>query len=278
MKNENLNNAIHAAMSTSGATAEQTETLKAATLSDLVAALNEDATILPYVQQRAAEQKKEQIRKKAEQFAAEYAEDAIAMFKAFIADPFTTFSVISENTKKGEKSRSFELAERKYQVSFYQVERAFQLMKSKDTDESGNPLPNKSVTIAADPQFEIKLRMFLDNLAKNIAGDLGAKAPVLTDKQAEQKTGDFAQNSRAALEKQLNAVVSAILPGEVCPKMIKADVKFLGLALTRVRYTRVTMANEKGLMNALFAALKVRTEKAAYDFQSKARCHRAKKD
>lgn len=278
MKNENILNAIHATMSTSGATAEQTEILKAATLSDLVAALNEDATILSYVQQRAAEHKKEEIRKKAEQFAADYEKDATAMFKAFIADPFTTFSVVSENTKKGENSRSFELVERKYQVGFYQVERAYQLMKSKESDENGNPLPNKAATIAVDKQFEIKLRMFLDNLAKNIAGDLGTKAPVLTDKQAEQKTGDFALNSRSALEKQLNAVVSAILPEEVCPKMIKADVKFIGLALTRVRYTQVTMANEKGLMNTLFAALKVRTEKAAYKFQSKAACHRAKKD
>ncbi|MBN3028364.1 hypothetical protein JXX19_18355, partial [Ruthenibacterium lactatiformans] len=70
------------------------------------------------------------------------------------------------------KTNAYKVADVKKQLNFYDLNRAFQLKHSKELDANGNPILNKAVTVANDDNFDLYLRMFLDNIAQSIADDI----------------------------------------------------------------------------------------------------------
>lgn len=202
--------------------------------------------------------------------------DRDAMFAAFISDPFYTGKVIRADKKTG----AYVVADVKRQLNFFDLERAFQLSKSKETDANGFAIPNKTATLGASKDWDILFNMFIDNLVKSMAADVTAKAPSLTDPTfAAKAEKDMEGYGLAKLEAQLRKVVAAILGDEISPKMLKQDVKFLREALTDVKFTDIRVKNEKAMMGALFMALKVRTtEDGNYSIISRMKMHKAKKE
>lgn len=201
--------------------------------------------------------------------------DKEAMFTAFIDNPF----FVSKRIVMDKKTNAYKVADVKKQLNFYDLNRAFQLKHSKELDANGNPILNKAVTVANDDNFDLYLRMFLDNIAQSIADDIKIASPALTDLQA-QKKAESGMNGigLAKMEEQLRKVCAAICPESVLPKMLKEDVKFIKISAANVKYDAIQVFNEKNMMNSIFAAIKTRKEGGKYKMTSKAVCHRAKKE
>ena len=79
-----------------------------------------------------------------------------------------------------------------------------------------------------------------------------------------------------ALESQLNAIINAILPQEIAPKMLKADVKAIRLACVQDKMLKFTIQNEARIINKIFNAIEIRMNEKAYTLESRAHCHKAK--
>ena len=167
----------------------------------------------------------------------------------------------------------------KKQLNFYDLNRAFQLKHSKELDTNGNPILNKAVTVANDDNFDLYLRMFLDNIAQSIADDIKIASPALTDLQAQSKA-EFGMEGIGItkMEEQLRKVCATICPESVLPKMLKEDVRFIKRSASNTKYDTIQIFNEKSLMNLIFAAIKTRKEGGKYKMTSKAACHRVKKE
>lgn len=157
-------------------------------------------------------------------------------------------------------------------VNWFAIERAYQMHKSTSKDAKGNITPNKSVTIAADASYLCKLNAFIDNVAIAKVGEVGATFTSPMAVESKKKLGMVA-HSLDALEKQLNMVVKAMF-GESAPKMIRADVRYIQTAVAKASDCKITSASEKVFADAIVCAVIVRKAGKAYDFQSKAACHK----
>lgn len=251
---------------------EEQATLDAMTLQDWCDALNAKVPCLSFADAAAKAATKAAKDGKAADL---LKLDRDAMFASFISDPFYTGKVIRADKKTG----AYVVADVKRQLNFFDLERAFQLSKSKETDANGKAIPDKTATLGVSKDWDILFNMFLDNLVKSMAADITAKAPSLTDPTFAAKAEKGMDGvGLAKLEAQLRKVVAAILGDEIAPKMLKQDVKFLREALTDVKFTDIRVKNEKAMMGALFMALKVRTEDGSYSIISRMKMHKAQKE
>ena len=157
-------------------------------------------------------------------------------------------------------------------ANFLKVERAFQCHKSTQKDEKGNILPNKSVTIASNKNYDLMLAAFVDNVAIATSQEIKSQfdSPMAV---ASKKALNMEKTSNTALIEQLNIVVTAIM-GKDAPKMIAADLKYIKIAVSKAADCKVTMARETTYYNAIVEAIDVRKNNRAYTFQSKAACHK----
>lgn len=76
------------------------------------------------------------------------------------------------------------------------------------------------------------------------------------------------------LEKQLNTILSFLLPDDIEIKAIKADVTYLKLALIRAKGGTMTIMKEKTFVSEIFTVLNYRKNKIAYTFQTKLNAHK----
>ena len=254
---------------------EEHATLDAMTLQDWCDALNAKVPCLAFADNAAKAATKAAKDGKAADLLKLLKLEHDAMFASFIADPFYTGKVIRADKKTG----AYVVADVKRQLNFFDLERAFQLSKSKETDANGKAIPDKTATLGASKDWDILFNMFLDNLVKSMAADVTTKAPSLTDPTFAAKEEKGMEGvGLAKLEAQLRKVVTAILGDEIAPKMLKQDVKFLRESLTDVKFTDIRVKNEKAMMGALFMALKVRTEDGSYSIISRMKMHKAQKE
>lgn len=219
--------------------------------------------------------KKETEKIKAAKCAEFLSMDKETMFTAFIENPF----YMGKRIQLNKKTNAFSVVDVKRQLSFYDLERAYQIQNSTETNEKGEAMPNKTVTIAVNAHYDCLLRMFLDNICRAIADEVKTSAPELTDTvAAHKKEAGMEGFGLAKLEEQLRKVCAAVCPESVLPKMLKVDVKFIEYAATRVKYQSIQVFNEKAMINAIFMAIKTRKEGGKYEMISRAACHRVKKE
>lgn len=204
--------------------------------------------------------------------------DRVAMFTDFINNPMAETVRLKQDIKTGE----YALTNGEKQISFMQLESAFQkLHGTKHAD--GSVEADTEKTLAQSKRYYAMLAYFVDNLMRNIAGDLSEQAkkvnvPTLTTKQDRPADYDFSGSSLSALESQLRAIVNTILPADMSVKMLKVDVKALKQAATTEKVMKFTMANESRMMDKIFAAIRIRMNDEAYELASKAKAHKPAKE
>ena len=184
-------------------------------------------------------------------------------FVEFINNPlYTAFKLGIDK-----ESEDYTIVERPRQIGFKQLDDAYAKL-GKDTK-----------TLANSMRYYGMISLFVHNLARNIAGDLSVENHKVTvpefygEKECEF---DFSGCSMVALESQLNAIINAILPQEIAPKMLKADVKAIRLACVQDKMLKFTIQNEARIINKIFNAIEIRMNEKAYTLESRAHCHKAK--
>lgn len=203
------------------------------------------------------------------------ADDRKAMFLEFINNQTCTTVRLKQDSKTGE----FSIKEGSKQITFSKLEKAWQAKKGvKKAD--GTIIPDLSATLAKSKRYYAMLTYFVDNVGRNIAGDLSEQAkkvtaPALTAGDAsERKEWDFSGDSISALEKQMNALVGTILPPDLTIKMKRADVRAILKAATKENMLKFTLKNEEFFMSRLFVAMETRLNDRAYELVSKAAAHK----
>lgn len=197
-----------------------------------------------------------------------------AMFKAFLANPHYKVRVIKQDPKSGE----YKLVERSVELSFPKLEREYQLACSNDKDSQGNPVPDKSKTLARDKKWELMLNMLVDNIARYNADEIGATAPTSTLEAAQRKAFGFEKTSLKGLMEQANIVANAILPEDLAVKLISVHTKYLVAASTSYRNREIVGSKEEVMVSALFATIDSHLNGTKLVFVSKAKIHKAKND
>lgn len=203
--------------------------------------------------------------------------DRANMFINFINNPMAASVRLKQDAKTGE----YALTSGEKQISFMQLEKAFQMLHgTKHAD--GSVEADTSKTLAQDKHYYAMLTYFVDNLTRNIAGDLSEQvkkvsAPALTSKEEKPTEYDFSGMSINALEAQLNILVSTILPAAMSVKMRRVDVKALKQAATTEKMMKFRMNDEGRMLNKIFAAVRIRMNDEAYELTSKAKAHKEAK-
>lgn len=206
-------------------------------------------------------------------------DDRAQMFVAYINDPTVPIVKLAQSKTTGE----YKLTHGKRNIPFAKLEATYQRINgTKHAD--GTVDPDKSKTLTQSKRYAAMLSYFADNMTRLIAGDLsenGSKkvsVPSLTAGTADQrKEYDFTGSSINALESQLNAIVSTILPADMVVKMKRVDVRALKQAATKEKLLDFTMKNETDLLAHIFAAVKVRMNDDIYKLSSNAKAHKEKK-
>lgn len=197
------------------------------------------------------------------------------MFIEYINNPFVKLVRVKENAK----TKEHELTASKKQIPFSRLEAAYQA-EGCPVLADGKIDSDLSKTLAQSKRYHAMLAYFVDNLTRNIAGDLSentkkVSVPKLTaGNDAERKEYDFSGNSINALETQLNAIVATILPENMTVKMMRTDVKALKQAATTEKFMQFSMSNEGRILNKIFSAIEIRMNNKAYTLTSKAKAHK----
>ena len=138
-----------------------------------------------------------------------------------------------------EKDGTYKLTDGKRLFKFAKLEKAFQLLKSKENDKNGKPIPNTGATIFGALRFYGLMMSFIRNLQKtNFEIDenegYNLENVLLDEKSVFVKSdGDaFKSNSNTALQKQVNIIVK-IMGYDV--KLIKKDLPVLRLQAQKIR-------------------------------------------
>lgn len=192
--------------------------------------------------------------------------DKITMFNTFIDVPCYTVKRLTNDKDTGD----FVLVDGKRQLNFAQLDSAY------EKENDGNTLANAK-------NYHRMVANFTHNIGVKIAGDLSedkdVKKVCIPVYQGEKETEvDFSKASITALETQLNAIVTTILPNEICAKMLRSDVRAICQAATQEKMLCFTLKNEIRILNSIFNAIRIRKNNEAYTLESKAKCHKESKN
>ena len=168
-------------------------------------------------------------------FIADYEEDRKNAFTNLVKSANFQKVVIAENDcgtiKFDDTKKSF--------VKFADLENAYQLYKSTETDKNGHKIKNKSVTIFGALRFyglcDAFIRnMFIGNLTIDNEKAVNLSKVKIADKTIfDENDGKcFASNSNNALEKQLNILARFF---DIDVKMLKKDLPILKLSAQKIK-------------------------------------------
>lgn len=183
--------------------------------------------------------------------------DTLDLFNTYIDNRFVTLKKL----KLDGKSNEYSIVDNEKQLSFLQIEKA----------------ADKAICKGI---YEKLTSLFMDNLTKILQDEQTVKGIsmeklALKDEYRELRTTyKFDQLSMVELEKQLNTILSFLLPDGLEIKAIKADVKYLKNAIGTTKQGKTSIMQEKTFINELFTMLYYRKNKLAYEFQSKMTAHK----
>lgn len=202
--------------------------------------------------------------------------DRVALFTDFIQNPTYASVRLAQDKETGE----YALKYGSKVLSFDKLEKAYQ-RRMGQTHADGSVDPDTKATLTRDKKYYAMLTYFVDNMGRNIAGDLSEQAgkvvaPAYVKADPEKRQAlDFSGDSITALEKQLNYLVSTILPEGMEVKMKRADVRALKQAATKEHMLKFKLQHEAFFMGRIFAAIKTRMNCEAYTLESNAKIHKA---
>jgi len=182
--------------------------------------------------------------------------NTLEMFNEYINNRFVTIKKLKLDTKENK----YVIVDTEKQLSFVQIEKA-------STKEICKGIYVKLVSI------------FMDNLIKVLQEEQSVKGINLPKMQLKaeyqelRKKHNFDKISMVELEKQLNTILSYLLPDDLNIKAVKADVKYLKNAMSTTKQGKTVIIKEKTFINELFVMLYHRKNKIAYSFQTKMHAH-----
>ena len=200
--------------------------------------------------------------------------DRATMFTNYCQNPTAAGCLkVAEDAKTHDLTKTM-FADR---VKFSLLERSYQLSQSKESDEQGQPLPNRTATLCSDGRWSALLGLFIMNLDKASCADINARQPKLTETVTEALKKNefemFLKNSKDTRIEQLKTIVKAILPAELQVSMLSCDLKYLALAEVKAKNGIVKGSSEKQFIDEIIVAIGHRMAGKAYDFQSKAKIY-----
>lgn len=205
-----------------------------------------------------------------------YKADRVAAMDSLVNKTVTFVALALEEPKK---DTNYAIKETEKRVPFTTLEKAWKLMHG-EAGKNGKIKPSVSATLARQSNYQLMLAYFVDNLSRNIAGDLSdgverkVSAPAANVGEADKKKADFSGCSVNSLEKQLNTLVGALLPEGMEITMKKADVRAILAAAKREKEMAFTVLREDRILDKVFLAMEVRMNNHAYNLDSKAKVHK----
>lgn len=192
------------------------------------------------------------------------------VFKEFIESPCYTFDAVYQD-----KDGVWAVKERSGYIGFDTLEKEYQLIKSVDTDENGNPRPNTSVTIAANKQWQVFVACYLHSLQRKNAEEVGSALTIKNSPCEEnfRKENGFTSLSKKTLRDNLVTVMSQIIPASLIPCFRTKDVAYLLSCTDTAKNGTIKVITEKALIRELFVATQKATNGSDYERISKARIY-----
>lgn len=160
--------------------------------------------------------------------------DRKATFEKLVKCPNFDKIVIATN-----ENGTIKLESKKSLFKFSDLENAYQLLKSTETDKNGKPIKDKSVTVFGALRFYGLCDCFIRNLfSNNLVIDNEKVVNLAKVKIADKSIFDendgkcFASTSNNALEKQLNILARFF---EIDVKMLKKDLPILKMSAQKIK-------------------------------------------
>ena len=169
-------------------------------------------------------------------------------------------------------------------IKFKTLEKYYQTLNAVETNDKGEPMPNKAVSLCSDGRYEKLIMLFNGMLSEETATELNAAKMVRSTKVEETLKdmgldcfiGPVNKGKRLA---QLQAIWNAMLPEELSATCtaLSCDVKYLKIADNRAKQGSVKGLGDKAMIDEIVVTIskglsfdgKARSSK--YDFASKSK-------
>lgn len=169
-------------------------------------------------------------------------------------------------------------------IKFKTLEKYYQTLNAVETNDKGEPMPNKAVSLCSDGRYEKLIMLFNGMLSEETATELNAAKMVRSTKVEETLKdmgldcfiGPINKGKRLA---QLQAIWNAMLPEELSATCtaLSCDVKYLKIAANRAKQGSVKGIGDKAMIDEIVVTIskglsfdgKARSSK--YDFASKSK-------
>lgn len=202
------------------------------------------------------------------------------MWRSYAPNPYYMGIKITTDPKSGALSAQ----DAKMLIKFKALEKYYQTLNAVETNDKGEPMPNKSVTLCADGRYEKLIMLFNGMLSEETAKDLDAAKMTRSVKVEETLKemgldcfiGPVNKNKR---QDQLQAIWNAMLPEELAANcnVLSCDIKYLKIAANRAKQGSVKGIGDKAMIDEIVVTIskglsfdgKARSSK--YDFASKSK-------
>ena len=169
-------------------------------------------------------------------------------------------------------------------IKFKTLEKYYQTLNAVETNDKGEPMPNKAVSLCSDGRYEKLIMLFNGMLSEETVTELNAAKMVRSTKVEETLKdmgldcfiGPINKGKRLA---QLQAIWNAMLPEELSATCtaLSCDVKYLKIAANRAKQGSVNGIGDKAMIDEIVVTIskglsfdgKARSSK--YDFASKSK-------
>lgn len=180
--------------------------------------------------------------------------DRTAMWKEYTVNPTFDGTIVSVDD-----SGDYVAESRKINIKFSTFEKHFQTLHSVKKDDSGNPKPNKAVSICRDGHYVAMARILNAYLQMEGATDIGALKLNLSKEKLEKALGDageaFAHNNKKNRVTMLHTIIAAMLPEELTVNILSCDISYLKQAIAKVKGRTVTGIGDKAFIDLLIVVI-----------------------
>lgn len=202
------------------------------------------------------------------------------MWRSYAPNPYYAGVKITTDPK----SNALSTQDAKMLIKFKTLEKYYQTLNAVETNDKGEPMPNKAVSLCSDGRYEKLIMLFNGMLSEETATELNAAKMVRSTKVEETLKdmgldcfiGTVNKGKRLA---QLQAIWNTMLPEELSATCtaLSCDVKYLKIAANRAKQGSVNGIGDKAMIDEIVVTIskglsfdgKARSSK--YDFASKSK-------
>ena len=202
------------------------------------------------------------------------------MWRSYAPNPYYHGTKITTDPK----TMVLSTQDAKMLIKFKTLEKYYQTLNAVETNDKGEPMPNKAVSLCSNGRYEKLIMLFNGMLSEETATELNAGKMVRSTKVEETLkdmgldcfVGPVNKGKRLA---QLQAIWNTMLPEELSATCtaLSCDVKYLKIAANRAKQGSVNGIGDKAMIDEIVVTIskglsfdgKARSSK--YDFASKSK-------